>query len=329
MSPAQRPANLRDIAEASGVSIQTVSRVVRGIDVVAEPTRERVLEAVRRLNYQPNLAARSLSSRRTGSVHVIDAVPLFHGHAATFVAICQQLAALDLHISTTIVPSAFTDAPDPRHLVPRSSDGIILLGGRVEPPGWVEDISGLAPTVIVGRVHELPTGVVGVAVDQRDGAIQAVDHLVERGSRSIAHVAGPMDWMDAHLRLEGYQEACARHGLTPRMLHADSWEAGAVAASAAELTGGGFDGVFAANDQLALGCLGILQRHGLSIPDDVRVVGFDDMAGADALYPSLTTIRQDFTRVGELAVDALKLMLDGKPATTAVLPPSLIIREST
>jgi DNA-binding LacI/PurR family transcriptional regulator len=85
---AARRVNLRDIAEASGVSIQTVSRVVRGLDVVAEPTRSRVMEAVERLGYRPNLAARSLSAHRTGQVHVIVAMPLYHGHAMTFVSIC-------------------------------------------------------------------------------------------------------------------------------------------------------------------------------------------------------------------------------------------------
>lgn len=325
----RRITTLRDIAEAAEVSIQTVSRVVRGIDVVAEPTRTRVLDAVRSLNYQPNLAARSLSAHRTGSVHVIDAVPLFHGHAATFVAICQQLAALGLHISTTIVTPALATTPEPRYLVPRSSDGIIVLGGRVEPPGWVDEIARLAPTMIVGRVHELPREAGGVAVDHLGGARQAVAHLFARGAREIVHVAGPLDWMDAHLRLEGYRQACAEFGLRADVLHANSWEASAVARLTAELTGRNYDGVFAANDQLALGCLGAIQRQGLSVPGDVRVVGFDDMAGADALYPSLTTVRQDFTRVGEVAVDALKLMLDGRPGTSAVLSPTLIIREST
>ena len=329
MKPNLRRANLRDIAEASGVSIQTVSRVVRGVDVVAETTKERVMEAIQRLNYQPNLAARSLSAHRTGSVHVIDAVPLFHGHAATFVGICQQLAALDLHISTTVVPFGLTDTPDPRHLVPLSADGIIILGGRAEPPSWVDEIASTVPTVIVGRVHELPGTSVGVAMDHKEGARQAVRHLIERGSRDIVHIAGPLDWMDAYLRLEGYREVCAEAELTERVLHARSWDASAATELMSALPDGDFDGVFAANDQLALGCLGALQRRGVSIPGQVRVVGFDDMAGADALFPALTTVRQDFTRVGELAVEALKLMLAGEKATTAVVAPSLIVREST
>lgn len=329
MSPGLQRANLRDIAEASGVSIQTVSRVVRGVDVVAETTRLRVMEAVERLNYQPNLAARSLSAHRTGSIHVIDAVPLFHGHAATFVAICRQLASLNLHITTTVMPFGLTETPDPRKLVPISSDGIVVLGGRADPPQWVDEVASAVPTVVVGRVHELPQAAVGVAIDHLDGALQAVRHLHERGARRIVHIAGPLDWMDATLRLEGYERACAELGLEPRVLRAESWEASAAAPLLEELSTADFDAVFAANDQLALGVLGALHRRGISVPGDVRVVGFDDMAGADALFPALTTVRQDFTGVGELAVAAMRLLLEGKPAETTMVPVTLIVREST
>lgn len=321
--------NLRDIAEAAGVSIQTVSRVVRGVDVVAESTKQRVMEAVQRLNYQPNLAARSLSAHRTGSIHVIDAVPLFHGHAATFVAICRQLASLNLHITTTVMPFGLTETPDPRQLVPISSDGIVVLGGRADPPEWVDEVAGGVPTVVVGRVHDLPEAAVGVAVDHKEGAKQAVRHLYERGSRRILHIAGPLDWMDAYLRLEGYEEACRELGLEPRVLRAENWEAISAAPVLDAVAAEEFDAVFAANDQLALGALGSLQRRGIAVPDQVRLVGFDDMAGVDALYPSLTTMRQDFTGVGELAVEAMRLMLEGKPAETTLVPVDLIVREST
>lgn len=328
MSPNVKRANLRDIADAAGVSIQTVSRVVRGVDVVAEATRERVMEAVTRLNYQPNLAARSLSAHRTGSIHVIDAVPLFHGHAATFVAICQQLAALNLHISTTVVPSGLQETPDPRHLVPLSADGIVILGGRLEPPAWVAEVTQSIPTVIVGRLHELPAAAAGVALDHKDGARQAVRHLIDRGAKRIAHIAGPRDWSDASLRLEGYLEECAAAGIATQVLDAGSWEASAALPLLDQLEPG-VDGIFAANDQLALGCLSELQRRGVSIPSDVKVVGFDDIAGADVFLPPLTTVRQDFERVGELAVEQLSRMLEGLGAQSVTVPTSLVIREST
>lgn len=328
MSPAVRRVNLRDVAEAAGVSIQTVSRVVRGVSVVAEPTRERVMTAVRELNYQPNLAARSLSAHRTGSVHVIVAVPLFHGHAATFVAICQRLADRGLHISTTVVPPGVGPTADAADLVPLSTDGIIIIGGRTEPAPWVDVVSAAIPTVLVGRIPHGESPMTSVAIDQHEGAVHAVRHLAERGARKIIHVSGPLDWTDAAERHAGYLEACAELGLPTTVLAAASWDAAAAVPLMGQLPADA-DAVFAANDQLAIGCLGALHRRGVGVPADVAVVGFDDMAGADALWPPLTTLRQDFTRLGEVAVEALSAKLEGEPSSSTMLRPTLVVREST
>lgn len=321
-------ANLRDVAEAAGVSMQTASRVVRGVDVVAEATRERVMIAVKQLNYQPNLAARSLSARRTGSVHVIDAVPLFHGHATAFVVICQKLSEMDLHTSTTIIPTEDFDSLALSDLVPVGADGVIILGGRAEPNGWVSKIASTVPTVYVGQKDGLPESVVGVALDHRSGARLAVEHLIERGARHLAHVAGPQDWVDARLRLEGFQAACAEAGVRATVLHAESWDATSAGPLMADLPAD-VDAVFAGNDQLALGCMTALQRAGRSVPGDVKVVGFDNVPGSESFLPPLTTIQQDFRGVGERAVVALGKLLDGVHKPEPMIAPSLVVREST
>lgn len=329
MRERRRRANLRDIAEASGVSIQTASRVVRGVDVVAEPTRKRVNEAIERLGYQPNLAARSLSAARTGSVHIIDAVPLFHGHATTFVAITQELSTLELHTSTSMLgdPESI-DQLDLRQLVPVGADGVIVLGGRTESRVWIDTVASRLPTVCVGVSDDLPASAVGISVDHRGGAVAAVEHLVERGARRIVHVAGPQDWTDARQRLEGYEHAMLSAGLEAIVLHAGSWDAAAGAALVADLPADA-DAVFAANDQLALGCMTSIQLGGSSVPGDIRVVGYDDVAGAEWFLPGLTTVRQDFRALGERAVKALDRLLQGKTAQNSVLTPSLVVRGST
>lgn len=327
MSRRGQRANLRDIAQAAGVSMQTASRVVRGVDVVAEPTRQRVLAAVEKLNYQPNMAARSLSANRTGSVHIIDAVPLFHGHATTFVAVCQALAALDLHISTTVI-RADLNSLQLRELVPVGADGVVVLGGRGEPRSWVHTVATRVPTVYIGQTHDLPEPAVGVAVDHRAGARLAVEHLVGRGATRIAHLAGPAEWTDAQERLRGYAEACAAAGLDPLVLPAGSWDASAAVPLVAELPSD-VDGVFAANDHLALGAMTALQLAGLRVPGDVRVVGFDDVLGSECFLPPLTTVRQDFRAVGEAAVAALNRLLSGERAEPSLITPSLVVRAST
>ena len=321
-------ANLRDIADAAGVSMQTASRVVRGVDVVAEATRERVLQVVKELNYQPNLAARSLSARRTGTVHVLDAVPLFHGHATSFVEICQRLSDAGLHISVTVLRGDDFDSLELADLVPVGADGVIILGGMAEPNGWVSKIAAAVPTVYVGQAHDLPTTVAGVAVDHKEGAKAAVAHLLERGARSLAHVAGPQDWVDARLRLQGFEAACAAAGVQGVILHADSWEAEAAVRVLDHLPEG-VDGLFAANDELALGCLKALPAKGLTVPDDVRVVGFDDAPGVESLRPGLTTLRQNFRAVGELAVESLTGLLGGDSPARHLIETTLVVREST
>lgn len=328
MSRRRPRANLRDIAEAAGVSMQTASRVVRGVDVVAEATKIRVLQAVKELNYQPNLAARSLSARRTGAVHIIDAVPLFHGHATSFVVICQKLSELDLHPSATILRTDDFSSLALTDLVPIGCDGVIILGGRAEVNGWVSMVAAAVPTVYVGQHDGLPESVTGIAVDHRGGATLAVQHLVDRGARHLVHVAGPQDWVDARLRYEGFQEAAQKLGVQASVLHADSWDASAAGPLMADLPEGA-DAIFAGNDQLALGCMTALQCAGRSVPGDIKVVGFDNAPGSDCFLPPLTTIRQDFRAVGERAVAALSLMLEGGHASEPLIVPELVVREST
>lgn len=328
MNPGLKRVNLRDIAEDSGVSIQTVSRVVRGLAVVAEPTRTRVLESVEKLGYRPNMAARSLSAHRTGQVLVVVSVPLLHGHATTFVEICQELAALGLHAVTSVTPPEKDDPIDLQRLIPVTADGVIVIGGRTSPAPWAAEVAARIPTVIVGRTHELPPQAAGVALDHRRGAHMAVEHLIATGARRIVHVAGPLDWNDASLRRQGYREACAEAGIEPFVLDAGSWDSAAAEPLMAQLPPGA-DAVFAANDQLALGCMTSLQERGLQIPGDLRIVGFDDMAGAGSLRPALTTVRQDFQRIGALAVEALNDLMNGGGATGVSVEPALIVRSST
>ncbi|HMR50186.1 MAG TPA: LacI family DNA-binding transcriptional regulator [Arachnia sp.] len=317
---------LKEVAEASGVSLQTVSRVVRDLDGVASETRARVLESLRELNYRPNLAARSLSASRTGSVHVINAVPLFHGYAATFLSICKTLQDMNLHVSTSVVPDG--KIPDLGDLVPVSADGVIVLGGRREPAPWVGELAKRTPTVLVGRLHLLPDNVSGIAMDHALGARVAVEHLRERGARHILHIAGPLDWTDSYLRLESYLEVCAEAGMEPVVRYADAWDASAAAAALEDLPPE-TDAIFAVNDMLALGCLSILHHRGIPVPGRIKVIGFDDIPGAESFYPPLTTIRQGFAEVGERAVEQLKELMDGGEPRRALVEPTLVIREST
>lgn len=314
---------LHDVAAAAGVSAQTVSRVVRNSPGVAEETRQRVMSVVRTLGYRPNLAARSLSTGRIGSVHVVVSTQLFHGTSRAFIAICRALADRGLATSTSVATPEST-AGD---IVPVTADGVIVLGGTMTPQPWLAEIVRRVPAVFVGQIDGLPDGVSGIMVDQTSGARLAMNRLIERGARRLVHLAGPLDWVDARLRREGFKAAAREHGLPCEIVECSSWDA----SSALELGDAlpfDVDGVFAANDHLALGYMTACHQRGVRIPEDVAVIGVDDTAGADAYLPPLTTLRQGFSSMGGLAVETLERRLQGEPATHTLLQPTLIPRMS-
>lgn len=321
--PVRNRVKLHDVADLAGVSAQTVSRVVRNSPGVAAETREKVMAAVAQLGYRPNLAARSLSAGRIGSVHVVVAATLYHGTAQAFVAICEALGEMGLATSTSIAG----DESDAARIVPVTADAVIVLGGMSAPEPWLGPIVARVPVVYVGRVGELPEGVSGVMVDQLTGAELAVAHLVKRGAKKIAHIAGPEGWLDAQVRLQGFREAAEAFGVEHLVYEAGTWE-GADAMRVAATMDDDIDGVFAANDNLALGYMSHCHRIGRRIPDDVAVIGVDDTSGADSYPPPLTTVSQLFPQMGRIAVERISKMLAGGGAEHILLQPELIIRES-
>ncbi len=321
-----RQARLSDVAKLAGVSSQTVSRVVRGASVVAPETRERVLAAVEELGYRPNLAARSLSNRRTGVIHVVNATPLFGGHARTFLSVVSELGRLGYQ--TSIAGSPADQKPTLDQLVPLGVDGIVVLGGHAQSAGLVSVVHGRIPAVFIGQRSGLPDDVASVAIDQEAAARTATRHLIELGCSRLLHICGPSDWLDAHERRDGFQAVCEEAGIEPVKVSAGSWTASSGYLLGAQFPSG-IDGLFASNDHLALGALRWLAEHGRSVPGEVAVVGIDDVDGADSFLPPLTTIRQPHHEVGACAVGHLAELIAGGPARHTILEPELIIREST
>ncbi len=322
----ERRANLADVARRAGVSSQTVSRVVRGASVVAPETRQRVQEALEELDYRPNLAARSLSNRRTGVIHIINATPLFGGHARTFLSVVAELTARGYH--TSISGASTSTVPAFDELVPLGVDGVVVLGGHANSVDLVSVLHGRVPVVFVGQRHGLPEDVASVAIDQGLGAKLATDHLIAIGRTRLVHLCGPSDWLDAHERRDGFLAACRDAGITPRKVSGRSWAATDGYAAGKKLPAD-MDGMFASNDHLALGAMRWLADHGRDVPREVAMVGFDDIEGAENFLPPLTTLRQPHQEVGACAVAHLAELIDGQPAQHALLPPELIIRQST
>lgn len=294
--------------------------------MVAPSTRARVEQAIAQLEYRPNIAARSLSQRRTGLVHIVSAAPLLHGHAQTFVELVRALADRGYQTSTSRAPTSKTTSS--QGLVPLGVDGVVLLGGHSFAPYWAEVANGSLPLVFVGGAESLPEQVSSVRVDQRTGGRLAGEHLLARGCTSLLHLCGPADWIDARERRDGFIKACEEAGARWRKLRCTSWEAGP-AYEVAQSIPDDVDGVFASNDQIALGAMRMLHERGRRIPVDVAVVGFDDSMGADCYWPPLTTVRQPFRQLAETAVEHLTTLIESGEVHHTITKPELVVRQST
>lgn len=324
---------LADVARAAGVSPQTVSRVLHGSSAVREQTRARVLAAVRALEYQPNLAARSLAAGGSDSVGVVIAVRLYHGVAATFDEVARSIGESG---GDLIVASA--DPSDPRsvaialqHLQGHSVPVIILISQESNVPMELARVGTTTPVVaLLSGNHEIP-GITTVQIDQGLGSRLATEHLLKLGRTDLLHVAGDISWQDAVERLAGYRSTCRSHGIGDRWITTNAWDpAGGYRIGMRLVANGLPEGIVAGNDDIAFGLMRAFNEAGVHVPDDVAVVGFDDIPEAAWSTPSLTSIVQDFAALGRTAVDvARSATATGKLPDPVLIAPTLIVREST
>jgi DNA-binding LacI/PurR family transcriptional regulator len=331
----ERTPVMADVARLAGVSHQTVSRVINGRTNLRPATRERVEQAIRQLGYRPNSAARALVTRRSGTIGVIGSKGGFWGPSTVHRTIQAAGRRAGYFVSSAnlqrLTRAEISDAV--RHLRDQRVEGIVLIAAHDEAVvvARAEEDSGV-PVVVVEGDAERSRWTVGV--DQHAGAELATAHLVELGHRDVVHLAGPPDWTEARARLAGWSTAMYAAGLSTSEHLVGDWtarsgyEAGQRIAARPDVTA-----VFAANDQMALGLLRALAEAGRSVPREVSVVGFDDIPEAAYLIPPLTTVRQDFSAVGQRAIKILQSAIAGAdPATVGtdrLIRPELVVRAST
>jgi LacI family transcriptional regulator len=341
----QSPVALRDVARRSGVHAATASRALNPATrmLVSEETAIRVLAAAADLGYRPNTVARSLRTRRSHTIGVLipDLTnPLF----PPIVRGLEDRLAEDGYVALL----GNTDADDEREQMvfelmrARHVDGFVLATATTHSPVLAEAArAGLLVVLVNRRSDEFSFP--SVAVDNECGIRLAVGHLTGLGHRRIAHVAGPQDTSTGRDRLRGFQAALADAGLAadPALIA----RAGAFAIEegyrcARELLGGGaaggasgppFTAVAAGNDMLAIGCYKALEEAGLRCPEDVSVIGFNDMPFIDRLRPPLSTIAFPHYQVGTEAAQLLleRLAGDERPVRSLYLAPELVARGST
>lgn len=318
--------SLADVARLAGVSPNTVSRVVRGDDEVADTTRRRISKIIEEVGYRPNYAARALAGKKTGVVHVVLAAPMFHGHGQTLLAVMDEAGGSGYTVSVTnaYMGSGKIDNGAP----PFQVDGVIILGGQQPTVDLAMELAQETPTVLLLANETNLPGVATVSIDNAQGTELATRHLCETGVRSLTHLAGPDSWSDADRRREGFVTACEAAGVDYDVVTNPSWNAedGYRTVRALRMLP---DGFVAANDQLALGAMRALHERGVAIPQEVKIVGFDDNDGAECYLPPLTTIRQRFDLVGCAAINQMASLLEGESPTDVLIEPELVIRNSS
>jgi len=324
----RRSPNMYDVAARAGVSHQTVSRVVNGFDSIRPETRDRVLVAIAELGYRQNVAARALATSRSRAIGVLAPAVTDYGPTSTVQGIEVAARAAGYHsLVTTAADDRDSIVSGLGFLLDQAIEALVVIAPQQRVLEALRELDIRLPIATLQAI-ELGSGT-AVSVDQSAGARLVMTHLLELGHRHIQHLAGPLEFLEAAARRTAYADALAAAGLTaPEVIEGD-WtaESGYRAASrlAPETTA-----VFSGNDQMALGLVHGLVDLGRRVPEDVSVVGFDDVPESKFYLPALTTVRQDFGRIGRVAVESLIRQIEG--AAAEHIPPleaQLIVRDST
>lgn len=334
MKSSQKTVTLRDVANYSGVSYQTVSRVVNNHANVSEKTRRRVLKSIEELNYRPNRAARSLVTSRSDTIALISFGTTFYGPGQMVSNIMQNAKKNGFRVlPSSLQQLGYKDvkaAIDELHEL--LIDGIIMIAPVVTD--FMSEIGELAGDIPFIQIDvKAKPGIASVVIEQAHGSKLAVEHLIDLGHRQIAEISGPLNWYDAIMRHQSWVDTMEQHGLLHQMSVEGNWSAQSGYEAVQALLDGGaeFTGLVVANDQMALGAIAALNERGFRIPEDVSVVGFDDMPESAYFLPPLTTVHQDFEALGAQAVEYLVSLIrnPNTPIHQRVLYPQLIVRNST
>jgi len=322
--------SIYDVANHAGVSHMTVSRVLNGHPNIRESTRVRVLQAIDEMQYTRSSIARALATSRSMRIGVLVDSPVQWGPNSTLRAIeeAARASAYSVSVFSTSDEDAATISTGIADLVAQGIDALCVIAPRSSALELFREHSSNMPTLVIKA--EPDPHLHTVAVDQYTGARTAVAHLVELGHRTIAHVAGPLDWYDARARWQGWRDELEAAGLPEGPMVPGDWtsDRGYEIGRSRQLAGA--TAVFAANDQMALGTVHGLVERGLRVPEDISVIGFDDLPDARHFLPPLTTVRQDFASLGALALRLIIAAIDGDDtAMHALIAPELVLRAST
>ena len=331
--PLRRRPTMKDVARHAGVSISTVSYVLNGSGPVGQERRSRVMDAIRVLDYSPNGTARSLKRRSASTIGLV--VPELTNPFFAMVAEGVQRAASQRDVLVVLVVPEASEQPEGKHLEllrGQRIDGVVYLSGTGSAPTSVYELARTGPVVLVDE--QIPgMNLPAVVCDSRKGAREVAAHVLERGHRSVAVIGGPSALWTAQQRLAGYREAFAGGGLQPDAVpvyvgdyrQASGYDLAAKALAAKPTP----TALICANDLMACGAMEYCRDMGLRVPEDVSIVGFDDLPFAALLTPGLTSVRQPAHDMGfRAAAELLDLLEGGEAKDIDVLAAEVQIRSS-
>lgn len=331
MAAKNRTPTISDVAQKAGVSIATVSRVLNGSTPVQEEKAERVRRVIAELNFVPRPAARTLASRKTNTIGLVfsEIRGAFFPHLLKGIEAQLHEAGYEL-----LVYSTHSDRPIKRKPIgEHNTDGLLVFTTSLDK----EEISRLYkinfPMVLMHETPPVGMDIPVITVENKDGAAMLVDHLIEHGRRRIVFLRGPEGHEDSQWRERGYREALAVHDIPfdETLISSGEFDQESAYHSMKKLIQDGveFDAVFSGDDDASIGVYRALKEAKRLIPDDVAVVGFDDVDFAGYISPPLTTIRAPIEEVGREAVRQLLSLLNGGQVQSLVLKRTeLVIRES-
>lgn len=342
MNVNRRP-TIKQVAKAAGVSTQTVSRVINDRPDVAPETRERILTTIDELGYQPSALARSLIQQRSYTLGVVTAGLKQIGPSRTLNGITSAAEGAGYSLLLKELPRFDADDVLPifQALLARHVDGIIWAVPEVgENRNWVDQQSLDLTVPIVYLAMEPKENISTVGIDNYLGGRMAMSHLLEQGYCQIGHISGPMDWWEARQRMQAWKDSLREAGLEARdeQWAGGNWSSASGAQAIQKLFEQypNMDSIFVGNDQMALAVIQLACQRGLKIPDELGIVGFDNIPESAFFCPPLTTVQQDQQAVGKVAVEeTIKMIKSGwhglEPVEqkSIMLTPTLVVRRSS
>jgi len=327
--------NIYDVAKKAGVAIVTVSKVINNSETVREKNRQKVLQAMKELNYNPSAAARSLASGKTRVIGlIIDSLTdTFLSSALSAINDCLEKNGYFLALSL-IQESKNEDGVKVPYLFQEDRvDGLLIVTPLYEDMYILELKGKKIPFVLMDNQKYHPS-IPSIIVNNYKGGYDATHHLLELGHKNILHISGPDIYMSSCEREKGYRDAMSEAGCMPYVINSNQFSIACGYEITQKLIQEGslnYTGIFAADDYIAFGVVDALRNANINVPRDISIIGYDDQELASSFHPGLTTIKQPAEEMGRIGAETLIKIIKGelKRYNTLKLDPHIVIREST